>query len=144
MKTSVNATLADFLEVSYCSIEHIIVFRWRCLLLGDELFSASYETLLAFAVRHNCPYWIVDLRRHPIGPIEQSQQGLKDFCTQVRTVFPPDKTVHASYLVAPSALAHYAELFSTTLPFTTKRGYHAAAFVDEGSANAWIKQWQMP
>ncbi|MGI4865115.1 MAG: hypothetical protein ACRYFZ_14425 [Janthinobacterium lividum] len=130
------------LDISYRSLEHVIVARWMGQTLSDEDFQASYHYLLETAVRHDCRYWLLDVRRSPPCCTRQATWLLQEFCPRLVAALHPQEPFYGAYLVFPSHLPHYTNIVLPILDCNTNTCYQVAAFLDEGLTTRWLRRQQ--
>lgn len=130
------------LDISYRSQEHVLVVRWRSQPLNDAEYKASYRQILATAVQYNCRFWLLDTRRSPTNCPRRAQWLLEEFCPEVTAAFRAAEQVYGAYLVFPTHVPYYTDTVLPLLAHPANTGYRAAAFIDEGLTNTWIRNQQ--
>jgi hypothetical protein len=140
METSL---VTPFLDLSYRREEHMLVARWLCKMSPDA-FQAGYHHLLALAVQHHCPFWLLDVRRSLPNCAQHAQWLLYQFCPLLTPALQATTPVYAAYLVNPPHLVNYTEELLPVLAHQLNTCYRASAFIEEGPTNTWLKGHQLP
>jgi hypothetical protein len=124
--------MQHFLDVSYRQHENVLVARWIQQMRTDTDFKAGYRYLLKMAQQHNCPFWLLDVRRCPPNCAQQARWLNEEFCPLVKTAFDTMAIVFGAHLVYPSHHIHYQSVVIPMLTHGCTRSYQMAAFIDEG------------
>ena len=132
----------SLLSVSYRPEEHVLVARWLLPMQDEAAYQASYATVLDLAARHQCPFWLLDVRRALPSPARHGQWLLSEFCPRLTPVLRTHTPVHSAYLVNPLHLPDYTQQVLPLLAAPSNTCYRAAAFVDEGPVAEWLRSHQ--
>ncbi|MDF7814051.1 hypothetical protein [Hymenobacter sp. YC55] len=134
--------MQQFLDISYRRQENVLVARWIQQMRTDADFEAGYRYLLKMAQQHNCPFWLLDVRRCPPNCAQQARWLTEEFCPLVATAFGTMAPIFGAHLVYPSHLAHYQSVVLPILTQDSTSSYQVAAFIDEGPTIAWLHRQQ--
>jgi hypothetical protein len=129
--------MQQFIDVSYRSQEHMLVARWIQQMRTDTDFAVGYHYLLHKAQEHNCPFWLLDVRRCPPNCARQAQWLLEAFCPLVASAF-NSGPIYGAHLVFPSHQLHYTSTVLPILAHLDNHHYKVAVFIEEGPTISWL------
>jgi len=135
-------TTHPILDLSYRSVGHTLVARWRGQPRSDEDYMTSYRQVLQAAVQLNCRFWLLDTRRCANNCPRLPKWLLQEFCPEVIASFRASEQVYGAYLVFPSHAPYYTDTVLPLLAHPANTTYRAAAFVEEGLTTTWIRNQQ--
>jgi hypothetical protein len=135
--------MQQFLNVSYRHHEHVLIARWMQQMRTGTDFEAGYCYLLQMAQQHECPFWLLDVRRCPPNCARQAQWLLHEFCPMVKQSFTNAAPIFGAHLVFPAHLPHYLDVILPILAHPDNSSYQVAAFIDEGPTMKWLYSQQL-
>jgi hypothetical protein len=137
-----NSLMQQFLDVSYRIHDHVLVARWMQQMRTSTDFEAGYRYLLWMARQHDCPFWLLDVRRCSPNCAQQARWLLHEFCPLVEQSFNNVAPIFGAHLVFPSHLVHYMDVILPILAHPANSSYQVAAFIDEGPTIKWLHSQQ--